>query len=104
MEGEAAETRNLQPLLSRVGAALDQFLRFEHPDATARSEVWRSRLDGPLPQHGGGIGRHATLSSFLWMQLLATVLRSMGKGALMPAFPSVTCEGLLGACAGLSSR
>ena len=33
MPRDAAETGRMQPLLARVGAGLDDFLRFEHPDA-----------------------------------------------------------------------
>lgn len=57
MELDAAETGNLQALLSRVGVALDEFVRFEHPDALAGATTWRERLDTELPQHGVGIDR-----------------------------------------------
>jgi len=50
-----AEVGNLQDLLSRIGAGLDQFLKFEYPDAQANAESWRASLDQPLPQHGVGI-------------------------------------------------
>ena len=52
-----AEAGSLQPLLSRVGAALDQFLRFEHPDAVPSAPEWRPHLDAPLPVRGVGIDR-----------------------------------------------
>lgn len=52
-----AEAGRLQPLLSRVGAALDQFLRFEHPDAVRSAPEWRPHLDTPLPVRGIGIDR-----------------------------------------------
>lgn len=40
---------------SRVGAALDRFLQFEHPDALRSAATWRGQLDAPLPHHGVGI-------------------------------------------------
>jgi aromatic-L-amino-acid decarboxylase len=55
MTADAAETRRMQALLSRMGAALDGFLRFEHPDALHPGQTWRARLDQPLPLHGVGI-------------------------------------------------
>lgn len=55
MRDEAAETRNLQSLLSRVGAALDEFVAFKHPDALHPGHTWRQRLDLPLPSIGVGI-------------------------------------------------
>lgn len=55
MTADSAETRELQTLLSRLGAALDEFLRFEHPDALHPGHVWRERLERPLPQRGAGI-------------------------------------------------
>jgi len=54
---DAAETQKLELQLARVGAALDAFLRFEHPDALQGSRVWRERLGGPLPERGVGIDR-----------------------------------------------
>lgn len=55
MAEEKAETGNLQELLSRVGAGLDEFLKFEHPDALVNRERWRAALDRPLPEQGVGI-------------------------------------------------
>jgi aromatic-L-amino-acid decarboxylase len=52
---DAAETGRLQALLSRVGAGLDEFLRFEHPDAMHPGRRWREWLDIALPQQGIGI-------------------------------------------------
>jgi aromatic-L-amino-acid decarboxylase len=57
MEIDAAETGRLQELLARIGAALDEFVRFEHPDALHPGQRWRESLDVPLPQHGIGIDR-----------------------------------------------
>ncbi len=59
MDVDAAETGNLQSLLSRVGVALDEFVKFEHPDAQRNGDAWRRALDTPLPQHGVGIDRVA---------------------------------------------
>jgi aromatic-L-amino-acid/L-tryptophan decarboxylase len=55
MKIDAAETGHLQVLLTRVGAALDEFLKFEHPDARHPGNRWREQLDIPLPQVGIGI-------------------------------------------------
>jgi aromatic-L-amino-acid decarboxylase len=57
MSIDAAETGRLQDLLARVGAALDEFVRFEHPDALHPGQRWRESLDIPLPTHGIGIDR-----------------------------------------------
>jgi aromatic-L-amino-acid decarboxylase len=55
MTQEQAETGRLQALLSRVGAGLDEMLKFEHPDALAQRDRWQAALDQPLPEHGVGI-------------------------------------------------
>ena len=55
MGQERAETGRLQELLSQVGAGLDKFLKFEHPDALVNRDSWQSALDIPLPQEGCGI-------------------------------------------------
>ncbi len=52
---EQAETGNLQTLLSLIGAGLDEYLKFEHPDALHPGNNWREYLDRPLPQQGVGI-------------------------------------------------
>ena len=55
MAEEKAETGRLQPLLSRVGESLDQYLKFEYPDALAARERWQRALDRPVPERGIGI-------------------------------------------------
>jgi len=55
MSQEKAETGHLQELLSRVGASLDEYLKFEQADALTRRDTWRSALQRPLPQQGVGI-------------------------------------------------
>jgi aromatic-L-amino-acid/L-tryptophan decarboxylase len=57
MSIERAETGRLRALLAQVGAGLDQFLAFEHPDALHPSVRWREHLDIALPQTGIGIDR-----------------------------------------------
>ncbi|HKO47546.1 MAG TPA: aminotransferase class V-fold PLP-dependent enzyme [Polyangiaceae bacterium] len=52
---DAAETGHLQSLLTQVGAALDEFLKFEHPDALHPSRHWREHLQIALPHEGLGI-------------------------------------------------
>ncbi|MEP7281452.1 MAG: pyridoxal-dependent decarboxylase [Rubrivivax sp.] len=55
MNRDAAETGRMQVLLSQIGAGLDEFQRFAHPDAMHPDRHWRQRLDQPLPQRGVGI-------------------------------------------------
>lgn len=55
MQSDLAETKNIQKLISKIGEGLDQFLKFEHPDALHPSANWRDYLDRPLPQSGVGI-------------------------------------------------
>ena len=55
MSQDKAETGRLQELLARVGGGLDQFLKFEHPDAITQQETWRAELEQPVPQQGVGI-------------------------------------------------
>ena len=55
MDLDAAETGRLQPLLSSIGAGLDDFLRFEHPDPLHPGLRWRQQLERPVPQQGVGI-------------------------------------------------
>lgn len=51
---DKAEIGRLQPLLARLGAGLDAFLRFEHPDAWQSRPRWHAALEQPLPGHGIG--------------------------------------------------
>jgi len=55
MAEEKAETGRMQELLTRVGAGLDEFLKFEHPDALAARDFWQRALERPVPQQGIGI-------------------------------------------------
>ncbi|WP_028468739.1 pyridoxal phosphate-dependent decarboxylase family protein [Neptunomonas japonica] len=55
MNKDSAETGNLKTLLSSIGASLDQFQKFEHPDAFQSKQKWLKKLDIPLPQKGVGI-------------------------------------------------
>ena len=55
MSQDRAEVGNLQDLLARGGAGLDQFLKFEHSDAIAGRDNWKAALNNPLPEHGAGI-------------------------------------------------
>ena len=52
---DAAETGDLQSLLTQVGAGLDEYLKFEHPDALHPSRHWRESLNVALPHQGIGI-------------------------------------------------
>ena len=58
MPTEQAETGNVQRLFSIIGAGLDQYLKFEHPDAL-HDDRWRELLDTSLPQQGAGIDKIA---------------------------------------------
>lgn len=55
MSSDYAETGQLQSLLEQIGAGLDRYLTFEHPDAMHTSLTWQNDLDQPLPQRGIGI-------------------------------------------------
>ena len=55
MSEDRAETDRLQELLARVGAALDEFLKFEQDDAYSRRQIWAAALERPVPQQGVGI-------------------------------------------------
>ena len=57
MQVDHAETANIEKLISRIGAGLDQFLKFEHADCLQDEAKWRGQLDLPLPSQGVGINR-----------------------------------------------
>ena len=82
---ETAETGRLQPLLSRIGAGLDEFLRFEHPDALHPGRRWREALDRPVPEEGAGIDAVAT-------ELLQHVIPN-GSSIPRPGFSSFITTG-----------
>lgn len=55
MASDAAETGDLHSLLSRLALGLDEYLKFEHPDALHPSRSWREHLNLALPREGIGI-------------------------------------------------
>jgi len=55
MSQDLAEVEQFQVLLSKIGVSLDQFVKFEHPDASTNKANWLKKLDIPLPQTGIGI-------------------------------------------------
>jgi aromatic-L-amino-acid decarboxylase len=55
MQVDHAETANIEKLVARIGAGLDQFLKFEHADCLQDEAKWRGQLDVPLPSQGVGI-------------------------------------------------
>lgn len=55
MSTDAAETGRLQPLLAQLGTGLDEYLRFDHPDALHPGLRWREQLDIAVPHAGIGI-------------------------------------------------
>ena len=63
MAEEVAETGDLESLLSQIGAGLDEYLTFKHPDAMHPSRHWREHLQRPLPREG--IGVHGVVSELL---------------------------------------
>ena len=85
MPRELAETGRMQPLLARIGAGLDDFLRFEHPDALHPTRTWRDALDRPLPQRGVGIDAVAD-------ELLRVVIPN-GSSIPRPGFSSFITTG-----------
>ena len=52
---ELAETGQLTPLLEKISAALEQYLRFENPDAVQTRPTWEPVFNIPLPESGVGI-------------------------------------------------
>jgi aromatic-L-amino-acid decarboxylase len=85
MRADAAETARLQALLARLGAGLDEFVRFEHPDALHLGARWREALDRPLPAEG--VGADAVLA-----ELLQQVIPN-GSAVPRPGFSSFITTG-----------
>jgi aromatic-L-amino-acid/L-tryptophan decarboxylase len=85
MSNDAAETGDLQARLSQLGAALDEFLRFEHPDALHPGNRWREHLDMGLPLEGIGISRVTD-------ELLRHVIPN-GSSVARPGFSSFITTG-----------
>ncbi len=85
MSQDQAELGNLQELLSRVGAGLDQFLAFEHPDALERQYIWKAALDRPVPQRGVGIDE-------VTRELLEQIVPN-GSAVTKPGFTSYITTG-----------
>ena len=63
MRIDHAETANIEKLIARIGAGLDQFLKFEHEDCLRSQAKWRERLDVPLPGEGVGLDPSVKLKS-----------------------------------------
>lgn len=55
MSHDQAETGQLEILLARLGAGLDQYLEFKQADAQRPGHRWHLDLDVPLPERGEGI-------------------------------------------------
>lgn len=91
MQLDNAETANLERLLSRMGKGLDQFLKFEHPDALRPDATWREYLDVALPQKGVGIDRVVE-------DLLQQVIPN-GSAVPKPGFTSFITTGATSAAA-----
>ena len=85
MRDDDAETGNLQALLSQVGAGLDEFLKFEHPDALHPGRTWHQHLDIALPKRGVGIAA-------VTQELLQHVIPN-GSAVVKPGFSSFITTG-----------
>lgn len=57
MQQDKAEVGDLTRLLTQIGEGLDNFLKFEHPDALQNLENWKPALEKALPETGVGIDR-----------------------------------------------
>jgi aromatic-L-amino-acid decarboxylase len=49
------ETARFAELLAQVGAGLDTFVRFDHPDAVATRDRWEALAAEPVPETGLGV-------------------------------------------------
>ncbi|PCI68392.1 MAG: pyridoxal-dependent decarboxylase [Piscirickettsiaceae bacterium] len=54
MHNEQATCDHLAELLGQITTHLETFQRFEHPDAVANMDSWKSALSGPVPEKGIG--------------------------------------------------
>ena len=54
MADDKAQTGNLSELMQKLGRHLDNYLKFEHPDAMQHRQNWQQALGGELPELGVG--------------------------------------------------
>jgi aromatic-L-amino-acid decarboxylase len=85
MQIDCAETAAVARHLSRLGAGLDQFLKFEHQDALHPNATWSEFLDVQLPQQGVGIDQVVD-------ELLSHVIPN-GSAVPKPGFSSFITTG-----------
>jgi aromatic-L-amino-acid decarboxylase len=85
MAHDRAECGRLQPLMERLGADLDRFLRFEHDDAQRHAGDWQALLDQPVPHQGAGIDQV--------LHDIGTVLVPNGAQIAHPGFTSFITTG-----------
>lgn len=85
MSKDFAETGQFQTYLSKIGSGLDEFLKFEHPDALANGSNWREKLNEPIPQKGVGIEAVSE-------QLVTDVIAN-GSAIVRPGFTSFITTG-----------
>lgn len=85
MSKDLAETGQFQTYLSKIGEGLDEFLKFEHPDALASGGNWREKLNEPMPQKGVGI-------EAVSKQLIDDVIAN-GSAIVRPGFTSFITTG-----------
>ncbi|WP_411745146.1 pyridoxal phosphate-dependent decarboxylase family protein [Reinekea sp.] len=82
---DKAETRQLTENLQQIGKALDQYLKYEHPDALHPSANWRSILNEPVPFKGAGLEQ---VVSLLTEQIIPN-----GSAVSKPTFTSYITTG-----------
>lgn len=58
---DKAETGQLTENLQQIGEALDQYLRYDHPDAMHPSANWQAILNEAVPTHGAGLEQVVSL-------------------------------------------
>jgi aromatic-L-amino-acid decarboxylase len=85
MSKDFAETGQFQSYLSKIGAGLDEFVKFEHEDALALGKTWQESLNEPLPQTGVGL---EAVSELLVEQVIAN-----GSAIIRPGFTSFITTG-----------
>ena len=85
MQRDQSEVGNMEVLLSKVGASLDEFLTFKHEDALQSRDHWLENLDTNLPENGVGADAVA--------QLLCDEVIPFGSPVPKPGFTSFITSG-----------
>lgn len=85
MQQDKAEVGSFGSLLSEIGLGLDEYLKFEGPDALLNSASWKAMLDRPLPEEGVGIDQ-------VTRELIEQVIPN-GSAVTNPGFTSYITTG-----------